>query len=270
MSESGPAAAPVARRDGSGHLLATKLHPPRPRRGTVGRARLAERGAADLPVLTVVSAPAGFGKTTLLAEWIERSVASGAATAWVSLDGADDDPHRFWAYVVAAVQRAVPGVGDEAAAQLEAARPGSAVASTLINELADAAPDVVLVLDDYHVIQSSEVHDAVELVVEHAPPQLHLVLSGRADPPLRLARLRARGDLLELRAADLRFTVEETAAYFGEAAGLDLAGDDIVALEARTEGWVAALQLAALSMQGRDDASAFIAHFAGDDRFVVD
>ncbi len=274
MSESEPARAGEGRgpdaRAGAPRLLATKLHPPRPRRGTIHRPRLSDRVEGDLPVLTLVSAPAGFGKTTLLADWVARSEGSNRSTAWLSLDRGDDDLPLFWAYIVAAVRGAAPGVGDEAASQQAASQPLASVASTLLNELAASSCEVLLVLDDYHVIEAPEVHEAVEFLVEHAPPQLHVVLAGRADPPLPLARLRARGDLLEIRAADLRFTTAETAVYFDESVGLELADDDIAALESRTEGWVAALQLAALSMQGREDTGAFIAHFAGDDRFVVD
>jgi LuxR family maltose regulon positive regulatory protein len=217
-----------------------------------------------------VSAPAGFGKTTLLAEWISRSPAEGRRTAWLSLDSRDNDLTLFWAYIVAALQTAAPGVGDDAVSLVHASQPLESVASSLLNDLAETAGDVVLVLDDYHVIETPDVHEALGFLVDHAPPQLHVVLAGRADPPLPLARLRARGDLLEIRAADLRFTPEETTAYFDESVGVELTPADVAALDARTEGWVAALQLAALSMQGRDDPSTFIAAFAGDDRFVVD
>jgi LuxR family maltose regulon positive regulatory protein len=221
-----------------------------------------------LPPVTLVSAPAGFGKTTLLTEWL---ASYPAPTAWVSLDARDSDPSAFWAYVVAAAERAAPGVGEAASDALRAA-PGSLeqVVTALLNDLAGLDCDLALVLDDYHVIESIEVHESMRFLVDNLPNQVHLVVASRADPPWALAALRARGDLLELRAADLRFTSDETAAYLNDSAGLGLDEADVDALGGRTEGWIAALQLAALSLQGRDDPSAFIAGFAGDDRFVVD
>jgi LuxR family transcriptional regulator, maltose regulon positive regulatory protein len=250
-------------------LVETKLHAPRRRRGLVHRPRLAGRFVSeDQPALTLVSAPAGFGKTTLVAEW----VADGERpTAWLSLDARDNDSAFFWSYLIAAVQVAVPGVGDAALSLLQSdpsAR--EAVATILLNDLDALATDLVVVLDDYHVIESTDVHESLAFLVEHLPPQVHLVLASRSDPPLALARMRVRGELLEIRAADLRFTLNEASAYFRDAMGLDLSIEDVGALEARTEGWIAALQLAALSLQGRDDVSEFIASFAGDDRFVVD
>jgi LuxR family transcriptional regulator, maltose regulon positive regulatory protein len=249
-------------------LLETKLHPPRRRRELVARSRLSERLRRGRDVaVTVVAAPAGFGKTTLLSEWL----GDAPRTAWLSLDGRDNDPTRFWSYVVAALRTVAPGIG-ETALSLLGSSPAAVEAAlvTLVNELAAAEDDLVLVLDDYHAIESVDLHEAMAFLVEHLPPQVHLVVASRADPPLPLARLRARGQLLEVRAADLRFTVEEAAAYFNGSMGLDLSADDVTALEARAEGWIAALQLAALSMQGRDDVAEFIANFTGDDRFVVD
>ena len=251
-------------------LLATKLHPPRPRRGTVERRRLTERAAGDLPALTLVSAPAGFGKTTLLAEWIADASDAGRRVAWLSLDAGDNDPAVFWTYLLASLQTAVPAVGEDAAALLQTAQPTTSVASSIVNDLASTTDEVMVVLDDLHVIESTDVHDAVGFLVDHLPPHVHLVVASRTDPPLPLARLRARGDLLEVRAADLRFTADEATTYFNESMGLSLTPADVDALAARTEGWAAALQLAALSMQGRDDLDAFVAEFAGDDRFVVD
>jgi LuxR family maltose regulon positive regulatory protein len=243
-------------------LLESKYRVPGRRRGAVARPRLEERlGAA---ALTLVSAPAGFGKTTLLTEWL----ADAPAVAWLSLDGRDNDPALFWRYVVAALRAAVDGVG-EVAAQLLASSTEAALAA-LLNDLDGLPTDLVLVLDDYHLIEAPEVHDGVAFLLEHQPPRLHLVLATRADPPLPLARMRARGRLVEVRAADLRFTAEESAAYLNGPMGLRLSEGDVAALDGRTEGWIAALQLAALSMQGRGDASAFIAGFAGDDRYIVD
>jgi LuxR family maltose regulon positive regulatory protein len=221
--------------------------------------------------LTVLSAPAGFGKTTLLTEWLATLPAGGPAIAWLSLDDRDNDPALFWTYVITAMQTAMDGVG-AAALQLLASSsaPPEAALPALLNDLNGLSKDLLLVLDDYHLIEAPEVREAMAFLVEHQPPQLHLVLATRADPPLPLARMRARGQLLEVRASDLRFTAEESAAYLNGPMGLGLSEGDVTALDGRTEGWIAALQLAALSLQGRDDASAFIAGFAGDDRYVVD
>lgn len=252
-------------------LLATKLHPPRRRRGTVERPRLISRADGELPALTLVSAPAGFGKTTLLTEWTRGATSADRRTAWLSLDTGDNDPAVFWTYIVAALRTVVPDAGEDALSLLQASQPIASVVSSLLNDLARAAgDDVVVVLDDYHVIETTDVNETVAFLVDHLPPHVHLVIAGRADPPLPLARLRARGELLEIRAVDLRFTPDEAATYLNDSIGLALTPADVEALESRTEGWIAALQLAALSMEGRDDPGAFIAAFAGDDRFVVD
>ena len=261
----------------SGALLHTKLFAPRVTRELVDRPRLTELlgdqfhdGA--LPPVFLVSAPAGFGKSTLLAQALLGEPEPGRArVAWLSLDSGDSDPSSFWAYVLAALRTAMPSLGRSAQALLESpgGTPISTVLTTLLNDLAASDDEVVLVLDDYHVIQASEVHEAMAFLVEHLPPQLHLVVATRSDPPLPLARLRARGQLAEVRAADLRFTEQETAAYF-DVMGLRLSAADVATLEGRSEGWVAALQLAALSLRGRDDAGGFIEGFAGDDRHVVD
>jgi LuxR family maltose regulon positive regulatory protein len=252
-------------------LVATKLHAPRPRRELVDRPRLTGRlSGSSLPSLTLVSAPAGFGKTTLLAEWFADGESDGRALAWLSLDGRDNDLVVFWTYLVGALEASGVGVGAHTADMLQRAEPVQAAVGALLNDLAAIDGEVVVALDDYHVIDSVEVHETVASLLEHLPRNVHLVLAGRADPPLPLARLRARGELLEVRAADLRFTSAEAAAYLNGSMGLTLTEADVDALEARTEGWIAALQLAAISMQGRDDASRFVANFAGDDRFVVD
>ncbi len=223
----------------------------------------------------LVSAPAGFGKTTLLADWIadvSTARARRTSAAWLSLDAGDNDPATFWTYVVAALRTVVPGVGEDALGLLREPQPPPVqlVLTTLLNDLGAADTEVVLVLDDYHVIDSPDVRDGMEFLLDHLPPGLHLVIASRADPALPLPRLRARGDLVEIRAADLRFTADEAAAYLNDSMGLQLTPDDVTALEGRTEGWIAALQLAALSMAGRDDVTSFIAGFAGDDRYVVD
>jgi LuxR family transcriptional regulator, maltose regulon positive regulatory protein len=236
------------------------------------RPRLRERldtGAES--ALTLVSASAGFGKTSVLAEWIATPPTGERRGAWLSLDDRDNDPTRFWTYVIAALRTAVDGIGGEALSlQQPPQAPTEAVLSTLLNELGRVDSDVVLVLDDFHLIENSEICDGLAFLLEHRPSQLHLVIATRADPDLPLARLRARGQLVEIRATDLRFTREECAAYLNDMMGLELTGSDIAALEDRTEGWIAALQLAALSMQGRDDRPAFIAGFAGHDRYIVD
>jgi LuxR family maltose regulon positive regulatory protein len=271
-------AAPKAAGDSlvSAPLLETKLYVPRSRRGLVPRPRLSERldrGTASK--LTLVSAPAGFGKTTLVTEWLAAGSGAPATerlAAWLSLDRADNDPASFWTYVIAALRTVASGVGESALTLLQAPQlpPIETVLTALLNDLGATAGEAVLVLDDYHVIDASDVQGGMAFLFDHLPPWLHVVIASRADPALPLARWRARGELVEIRAADLRFTPDEAAAYLNEMMGLQLTAQDVAALEARTEGWIAALQLAALSMQGRDDVAAFIAGFAGDDRYVVD
>jgi LuxR family maltose regulon positive regulatory protein len=268
MTDPSAAASAGAAMSGPDVLLATKLHVPRPQPGFLPRRRLVEaldEGLARGRVL--VCAPAGFGKTALLADWARGD---GRTAAWLGLDGGDSDPARFWRYVVAALDRARPGL----AGRVGPPPPGSSegLVRALINELAaDPGPDeVLLVLDDYHLVDSGPVHESVAFLLENLPPGLRVVVSGRADPPLPLARLRARGQLAELRAVDLRFTSEEAAALLGEAAGPGLPGTAVAALVARTEGWVAGLQLAGLSLRGRADPAGFAAAFSGSHRFVLD
>ncbi len=250
----------------AGSLVETKFYLPRVRRGVVARERLAERldRGAELP-LTLISAPAGFGKTTILADWL----ATGEKrVAWVSLDETERQPASFWTYLISALHRVAPGVGVAGLPLLQAARPPvEALLTTVINELSAGSDDVYLVLDDYHLADGPDIEAGMAFLLAHLPPQVHLVISTRVDPVLPLARLRARGELVEIRAADLRFTLSEVTAYLK---GLDLAASDIAVLESRTEGWIAALQLAALSMRGRNDLAGFIAGFAGDDRYIVD
>jgi LuxR family maltose regulon positive regulatory protein len=253
-----------------GPLLESKYRIPARRPGTVARPRLLDVldgtvGAA----LTVVSAPAGFGKSTLLAEWLAAVPTSTTAVAWVSLDERDDDPTRFWTYAVTAIQAAAGG-GDEALGALTSPASIEAALVAVLNDVGGSARDVVLVLDDLHLVTSPAVHEGIAFLLEHRPPQLHLVLATRVDPPLPLARWRARGELVEVRAADLRFTEQESATYLNGPMGLALSAQDVATLDRRAEGWIAALQLAALSMRGRDDVGAFIAGFAGDARHVVD
>jgi ATP/maltotriose-dependent transcriptional regulator MalT len=251
-------------------LVATKLHVPRPRPGFLPRPRLVKRLAEGVArELVLVSTPAGFGKTTLLGDWARRS---RRPLAWLSLDAGDNDPTRFWRQVAAALDRVRPGIAERVAALLGPPPPRSfeGLVSALVNELAGVADEVVLVLDDYHLIEAPPVHDSVAFLLERLPPGLRLVLASRADPPLPLARLRAGGQLTELRAADLRFTPEEAAALLRSTAGPDLSEAAVGALEGRTEGWAAGLQLAALSLRGHADPAGFVATFAGSHRFVLD
>ena len=259
--------------DNAGPLLETKLYVPRPRRGLVARPRLSERLARGTESkLTLISAPAGFGKTTLLAEWLAGAPAGERSTAWLSLDPGDNQPASFWTYLITALQTVVPGVGAGALSLLQSPQPPpiETLLATLLNDLGAVPDDIVLVLNDYQLVDSPDVDHGVAFLLEHLPPQVHLVIATRADPALPLAGLRAHGELTEIRAADLRFTPDEAAAYLNETMGLGLGASDVAALEGRTEGWIAALQLAALSMQGRDDVAGFIAGFAGDDRYIVD
>ena len=253
-------------------ILATKLYIPAARRSVVVRPRLVQRldeGLAAGHRLTLVSAPAGFGKTTLVGEWV---AGCGRPVAWLSLDEGDSDPSRFLTYLIAALQTVVPGIGEGVVTVLQSPQPPplESTLTALLNELTTIPGAVVLVLDDYHALDARPVDDALAFIVEHLPPQVHLVIATREDPALPLARLRARGQLTELRGADLRFTPSEAAAFLNEVMHLDLSAEQVAALDARTEGWIAGLQLAAISMQGRADVGGFIESFAGSNRFVLD
>ncbi len=260
-------------------LVSTKLHIPGLREVGVVRPRLLERlGPAGRSRLTLVSAPAGFGKTTLLTQWLAETQPTnpigGSAIAWVSLDDRDNDPITFWTYVFTALRNATDhsgGVGTEALQLLTS--PQTSVDDalvSLVNDLAAWPDEILLVLDDYHVIEARAIHKELTFLLENQPPHMHLMLATRSDPPLPLARLRARSELVEVRSADLRFTDTEATAYLTGTMGLALTDSDIATLTDRTEGWAAALQLAGLSLRDRVDPSDAVAKFAGDERFIVD
>lgn len=253
-------------------LLVTKLFMPPLRSRAVKRTRLLERldeGLTRGRPLSLVSAPAGFGKTSLVGEW---AAGCGRSLAWLSLDEGDKDLQRFLLYLASALMAAEPGCCADAIATLESPQPISteSILGLLVNDIDGLSRDLVLVLDDYHAVDSPEVDKAVAFFLEHPSPRLHLVIATREDPDLPLSRLRARDMLTELRAADLRFTPEEAGDFFAHSMGLVLAADEVAALESRTEGWVAGLQLAALSLEGEKEAAGFIKAFSGSHRFVLD
>lgn len=252
-------------------LIATKLHVPIVRQRVVERQRLRDlldRGANAR--LTLVSAPAGFGKTTLLAQWLWQPNPSAPALAWLSLDASDDEPAVFWPHLVAAIKAAFAGAGGDFPDVPGATSPDDTFIAILLNQLAETDRALVLVLDDLHAIGKAEIHAKLATLVEHLPHNVRIVVSTRSDPALPLARLRARGELVEIRAADLRMTADETANYLTEVMSLSLSPADMATLEQRTEGWIVALQLAVISLRGRADPSSFIAGFAGSGRYVVD
>ena len=257
----------------SGQLLTTKLYIPQARPNLISRPRLSKRlGEGMNRKLTLISAPAGFGKTTLLSGWCMIHLVDERPLAWIALDEDDNDSSRFLSYLVAALQTIEADIGEAALLSLRSPQPPpiESLLTALINEVAAIPNDFALVLDDYHVIEAEPVHDAVTFLLEHMPPQMHLIIASRTDPPLPLSRLRTRGQLTEIRAADLRFTPEEARAFLRDVMALELSTRDIEALEERTEGWIAGLQLAALSMQDREDISGFIAAFTGSNRYVLD
>ena len=258
-------------------ILTTKLFMPPPRARAVFRERLIERlngNEGRVRTLTLVSAPAGFGKSTLLGAWIDRLVRQDPCfhVAWITLDEGDNDPSRFLLYLASALHGVEPSCGTDAMAALRSPQPPSAksILTDLINEIDGIRCDILLVLDDYHAVRSPQVDEALAFLLEHLPARLRLVIATREDPSLPLSRLRARGELTELRADDLRFSTDEAADFLGRVMGLELKTQDIAVLESRTEGWIAGLQLAALSMQGQKDIAAFIRSFSGSHRFVLD
>ncbi len=252
-------------------LLQTKLYIPPTSPELVSRPRLFERLNEGLTrKLTLIAAPAGFGKTTLVSDWLQGV---NLPAAWLSLDEGDNDPSRFLAYLAAALHQVDAQIGQSVQGMLESSPPPppESVMPAIINEIA-AAPPFVLALDDYDVIDAPPVHDVLTLLLDHLPPQIHVIITSRADPPLPLARLRARAQLIEVRVIDLRFTSDEIASFFDQISGLNLSIEELVALEQRTEGWIAGLQLAAASLQGRvaSERQAFVDTFAGDDQYIID
>jgi LuxR family maltose regulon positive regulatory protein len=257
----------------SAPILATKLYVPPPRPNAVLRPRLIDwlnEGRQRTPSVALISAPAGFGKTTLVSEWIATLIGSGVRVAWLSLDEGDSDLARFLLYFVAAVQTIAPKCGENVLNMLQPMQSTEVVLTTLLNELAAIPDRFVLVLDDYHTLDCKPIDDALTFLVDHQPSHMQLVITTREDPSLSLARLRARGQLTELRAADLRFTPDEAAEFLTQVMKLSLSAEDIAALENRTEGWIAGLQLAAISMQGQTDVTHFIQSFTGSHHFVLD
>jgi len=254
----------------SSPILATKLYIPPPRPKVVLRPRLIEQLNEGLDrKLILISAPAGFGKTTLISEWI---ASCGRSAVWLSLDENDNDPNRFLIYLISALQNISPSLGAGILDVLQSPQPPplESILTSLLNEITTVPESFIFVLDDYHMIDSKPVDDALTFLVEHLPPSMHLVITTREDPALPIPRLRARGQLIELRAADLRFTPSEATEFLNQMMGLNLSADNVATLETRTEGWIAGLQLAALSMKGNQDVSGFIEAFAGDHRYIVD
>ncbi|MFC1975762.1 hypothetical protein ACFLXQ_05145, partial [Chloroflexota bacterium] len=251
-------------------LLQTKLYIPPIRPELVSRPRLIKRlNEGFHRKLTLISAPAGFGKTMVVSDWIRQSE---MPVAWLSLDDGDNDPVQFLTYFIATLQQIDNTIGQAGQGMLQSPQPPppKALITALINEIAAFPSQFVLVLDDYHLIEAQPTHDALTFLLEHLPPRMHLIIAAREDPPLSLARLRARGQLTELRATDLRFTPSEAANFLNQVMGLDLSAEDIAALETRTEGWIVGLQLAAISMQGRADTASLVQSFTGSHRHVLD
>ena len=254
-------------------LLITKLALPPPRARAIPRPRLLDRlNEAMTRPLTLVSAPPGFGKTTLLATWCASQAGGALPVAWLSLDERDDDPTRFWTYVLAALEGLHAGIARGALALLQAAPPVpiETILAVLINALATLPYDAVLVLDDYHLIASESIQQAVVFLLDHLPPQVHLIVASRTEPPLPLALMRARGQLVELHADDLRCTPGEAAAFLSAVMDLHLSAADVAALDGQTEGWIAGLQLAALSLRGCEDTASAVAAFSGSHRYIFD
>ncbi|MGB5846402.1 MAG: AAA family ATPase, partial [Anaerolineales bacterium] len=251
-------------------LLSTKLYIPPPRPDLVPRPRLTERlEAGTRGKLTLVSAPAGYGKSTLVSEWIARS---NVPTAWLSLDASDNEYPRFFTYLIAALQGINPDIGVDIQSILEAGTdpPIENLLNALVNDIANSAPRYVLVLDDYHLIDEIKVHQALDFLFDHLPPGMHMLIISRTIPPMPLGRLRVQGELSEIREVDLRFSFDETTSFLNDLMGLALSPEEVQKLEARTEGWIAGLHLAALTFQDRPDKSELIATFSGSHRHLIE
>ena len=269
----------------AGLILQTKLFKPSLRPSLITRPHLIAQLNATLGQgtqgfaarLTLVSAPAGFGKTTLIADWlsqltIHKAIADCPQFCWLSLDEFDNDPVRFLSYLIAALQTAVPDIAQTAVNLLQSPEPpaAEAILTLLINDVSQNDQPIILVLEDYHVITTPSVHQALVFLLDHLPPLLHLLITTRSDPPLHLSRLRAYRQMVEIRADDLRFTVDEAGHFFNEVMGLRLTNEETAALEQRTGGWIAGLHLVALSLQDREDKAGFITSFTGNSRFIMD
>ena len=251
-------------------LLATKFFIPTKQQNLVPRPRLLKMLDKALSrKLTLLSAPAGFGKTTLVSDWVSQR---GEPVVWLSLDKDDSDPRRFWLYFITALQTVSEEIGTASLGMLQQpnSSPNEDLLTTLVNEITAFSEDFIMVLDDFHLVDSTDVDENLTFLLEYLPPQMHLMMTTREDPGLPIARLRARAQLNEIRASDLRFTSMEAAEFLNQAMGMELSTEDVAALETRTEGWIAGLQLAALSMQGNRDAHSFVESFAGTHRFILD
>jgi LuxR family transcriptional regulator, maltose regulon positive regulatory protein len=251
-------------------LLETKLFAPKAKADLIPRPELLTQLDKGLEVkLTMLSAPAGFGKTSLLSSW---QASTGVSLAWVSLDEGDNDIKQFWLYVCAAFGKLESSLSRASLLALRSPEtaPIKAVLTDLMNRLSAFSQQVVLVLDDYHVIHTAAIHESLGFFLEHLPANVHLFLLSRADPPLHISKLRARGEVVDVRAADLRFDNEEASRFFSQAFSLELNSHDLETLRGRTEGWAAGLRLAGLSLQGRDNPSNLIRAFAGSNRFILD
>ncbi len=269
---------PLAHRAG---LLTTNLYIPQAPSNRLPRPRLTECLSAGMACkLTLVAAPAGFGKTTAVSAWLDGQAEVGvthpfvrcpALAAWVSLDAGNNDPARFWRYVICALDSLIPGLAEAPLEQLNAPQPPfDTILTGVLNALVMLSSDAVLVLDDYHVITAPKIHDRLAFLLDHLPPRLHLLITSRSEPPLPLARLRGRGQVTELRASDLRFTADEATAFLRDVMCLPLDANAVAVLETRTEGWIAGLQLAALAMREKHDLAGFLSAFSGSNRFVMD